>query len=147
MVAADAKAESSDTLDPNAVQQSSWFAQVQEGIRKGEYNISWQDKSVIDGDPGGLHATNRANNMRAYFREDGVQIVERETTDPDWDLRWQFKGWGRNGTMQAVTKVAPSAQGGTVPRVRGRAGARPSQPRRIPPPWNHRMVRKHGGGS
>lgn len=92
------------------LQQSSWFAQVQEGIRKGEYNISWQDRCVIDSEPGGLHATNRANNLRAYFREDGVQIVERETSDPDWDVRWQFRAWGRKDAMRSVARTEPKSE-------------------------------------
>ncbi|MFP6616140.1 MAG: hypothetical protein VCB26_07020, partial [Candidatus Hydrogenedentota bacterium] len=95
------------------LEQSSWFAQVQEGIRKGEYNVSWQDKSVIEGDPGGLHITNRKNNLRGYFREDGVQIVERESSDPDWDVRWQFESWGRDKNMLDVARVLPTTEDNT----------------------------------
>ncbi|GMW00562.1 MAG: hypothetical protein AMXMBFR84_16990 [Candidatus Hydrogenedentota bacterium] len=94
-------------------QDPAWMSQVQEGIRKAEYNITWQDNSVIEGEPGGLHATNRAANLRAYFREDGVQIVERETSDPDWDIRWQFKAWGREGAMREVSKVKPESDSHT----------------------------------
>ena len=50
--AAPAPSVAEDNDPGEALDQSSWFAQVQEGIRKGEYNISWQDKSVIEGEDG-----------------------------------------------------------------------------------------------
>ena len=105
----------SNSVDPSDEQlkQGSWFGQVQEGIRKAEHNITWQDKCVVEGAPGGLHAANRANNLRAYFREDGIQIVERETSDPDWDVRWQFRRWGRDGAMRDVTEVKPTSDDNT----------------------------------
>jgi len=93
-----------------ALKQTSWWGEVQENIRKSEYNITDQEKCVIEGAPGGLHATNRANNLRAYFRDDGVQIIERETSDPDWDVRWRFKSWGRPDSMRSVPHVAPAAE-------------------------------------
>ncbi|MFP6582813.1 MAG: hypothetical protein VCD00_09685, partial [Candidatus Hydrogenedentota bacterium] len=104
----------SDTRDMSDASEShadsSWFNEVQEGIRKAEYNVSWQDTSVIKGAPGGLHIANRKNNLRGYFREDGVQIVERETSDPDWDVRWQFESWGREKNMLDVAPVLPTTE-------------------------------------
>ena len=82
---------------------------LQESVRKAEYNITRQDTCVIDGMPGGLHAANRANNLRAYFRKDGVQLVERETSDPEWDLRIRLEAWGHDGAMQPAPEVQPAA--------------------------------------
>jgi len=103
------------TLDPEhcVIAPASVPDSLFEAVRIAEYNITWQDKSVIDGDPGGLHAANRANNIRAYFRTDGVQIFERETADPDWDLRWQFMSWGRETIQRPAREIEPAAKQGS----------------------------------
>jgi len=61
------------------LKQTSWWTDVQENIRRSEYNITYQEKSVLEGEPGGLHAANRDQNLRAYFRNDGVQILQRSS--------------------------------------------------------------------
>ncbi|MBI4558099.1 MAG: FG-GAP repeat protein, partial [Candidatus Hydrogenedentes bacterium] len=104
--------------DPSAEGAASgkgdWFSQVQRNIAKAEYNISYQEKCAVEGMPGGLHVANRANNLRAYFREDGVQIMERETAAHDWELEIQLTGCGAGDAVQALPPVAPAIEGNRV---------------------------------
>ncbi|MBI4558543.1 MAG: FG-GAP repeat protein, partial [Candidatus Hydrogenedentes bacterium] len=93
-----------------AIPSGNWLGQVEENIRKAEYHVTSQEKCAIEGMPGGLHAANRAKNLRAYFREDGVQIVERETDSPQWDVRFQFTAWGRHNDLRSVPAVVPVAE-------------------------------------
>ena len=104
--------QASTTEVPSA--DSDWFAKVQENIRQSEYNITWQDKCVIEGQPGGLHATNRANNLRAYFREDGVQIMPRDGVDSEDGLGLYPTAWDATGQVISLAQVQPTAEGNQV---------------------------------
>ncbi|MFC1735237.1 carboxypeptidase regulatory-like domain-containing protein [Candidatus Hydrogenedentota bacterium] len=112
-----ARAAASAPASDEELKQTSWFGQVQENIRKAEYKITRQEKCVIDGEPGGLHAANRANNLRAYFREDGLHLMPRETSDPEWQLRYQFTAWGRESAMQPIRPIEPVNKPGERNRV------------------------------
>jgi hypothetical protein len=102
------------TANPEQLRQTDWWAQAQENIRKSEYNITYQEKCAIEGDPPGLHAANRAHNLRAYFREDGVQLVEREASVHDWGLKVQSTAWGAGDAMQPLPPVKPTSEGNQV---------------------------------
>lgn len=93
------------------LKQSGWFGQVQENIRKAEYYITMQEKSVIAGESGGLHAANRAHNLRAYFRENGIQLVDRRTGSHTWQWNWHLVGYGRGDSLSPVSPVIPTCQG------------------------------------
>ena len=90
------------------LKQTSWWAEVQENIRRTEYEISRQEKSVIEDHPGGLHAVNRAQNLRAYFRKDSVQVLQRTGDPAAWEWRWELSGYGRNDGSIPVGDVEPT---------------------------------------
>ncbi|MCP3980198.1 MAG: hypothetical protein GY716_12910 [bacterium] len=54
-----------------------WWSATRENIRRAEYRVSVQD---------GLHAANRAQNLRLRFRADGTEIVRRSVASPSWSL-------------------------------------------------------------
>ncbi|GMW03862.1 MAG: hypothetical protein AMXMBFR84_49960 [Candidatus Hydrogenedentota bacterium] len=111
------------TEKPEAIHRNAAFAsEVQENIRDAEYNITSQEKSVIEGQPGGLHATNRAANLRAYFREDGVEILPRDLDQADWNLKWRFTRWGREDAMRSVSVTKPENDQTNGKRVAYKSG-------------------------
>ena len=70
---------------------SDWWTRASEEIRRSEYRISLQEESVRRGEPGGLHAANRAGDLRAYFRGDGIEWMQRTERDPSWTLRLSLR--------------------------------------------------------
>lgn len=51
--------------------------EIQEAIRESEYRISWQDQTVLPDLGAAWHATNRGQNLRFYFTDDEVRVVDR----------------------------------------------------------------------
>jgi len=109
MQAASVKRKASDIpAKADALPDSDWSRSIQDNIRKSEYNITRQDRCVIDGEPGGLQAPNRAQNLRTYFRKDGVQITGRESAHPEWNLKLRLSEWGREDQLQTISPVEPT---------------------------------------
>ncbi|HEY6193803.1 MAG TPA: FG-GAP-like repeat-containing protein [Candidatus Eisenbacteria bacterium] len=75
-------------------------------IEREEYNASASAE--------GLQAPNRAQNLRSWFRSEGVELVPRTAESGEWCVRWQTEAWGRNGRMRQAGAAAPVADG---PRV------------------------------
>jgi hypothetical protein len=63
-----------------------WWAIVQEDIRQSEYHVSWQDLTYLSDVPAAYQAANRAHNLRTYFTPEGIRIIQRDTTSPEWEL-------------------------------------------------------------
>jgi len=81
---------------------SNWLAQAQETIQQMEYHITWADEPLIRGAAAGFQAPNRAHNLRFYFQPDGVQVIQRDTTQPAWVWRLALAGMGRSGAVDSV---------------------------------------------
>lgn len=62
--------------------QSDWLSQVRENIAKMEYEVSWQETSMIPQGKPGYHIANRAQDLRAYFYPDGITILKRSESAP-----------------------------------------------------------------
>lgn len=64
----------------------------------------------------GLHAPNRAHNLRIYFREHVVEIVPRnaDAGAPLWHFGWEPTRWGRPDHLAAALPVRAEPEG---PRV------------------------------
>jgi hypothetical protein len=46
-------------------------------IRESEYHVTWQDQTVLPDLEAAWQAPNRAQNLRFYFTEDGLRVVDR----------------------------------------------------------------------
>jgi len=94
------------------LEQSSWFGTVQANLAKAEYNAVRLEKSA------GLSAANRAQNLRAEFRPEGIRVVERgdaaKAGASGWTFEWRFTGYGRSGQMIPVEPAVPNANGNRV---------------------------------
>lgn len=51
--------------------------EIQDAIRESEYYVSWQDQTVLPDLDAAWHAANRAQNLRFYFTDDGLRVVDR----------------------------------------------------------------------
>jgi hypothetical protein len=97
-------------LASGAVLAGDWRSAITDEIERSEYRITRRDDSVIPGHPGGLHATNRAQDLRAYFTAEDVRIVPRTANPPGWMLRL---------ALRDVEAVDPEPRGRAVTYRRG----------------------------
>jgi hypothetical protein len=109
-----------------------WWTAVQEDLRHREYNVTWQESTLVPGGPapsaglraGGYQAPNRAQNLRIGFYPIGVRIVPRVVggtpTQPSprqgegkgggWALSITLTGFGREGAMASVEATSPAVR-------------------------------------
>jgi hypothetical protein len=104
--AADEAESNSTVLPPNT--DSSWWLQVENQIQASEYEITWQDQTVLPGLDGVWHSPNRSHNLRTYFTDDGVRVVERTESTPSWELGLSLIGYGRREIVFPVGKATLS---------------------------------------
>ena len=64
---------------------SDWRSQAQANIQKEEYNITWQDETILPDAKAAWQAPNRAQGFRTYFTEDGIRVVPRAGEKPEWE--------------------------------------------------------------
>ena len=89
--------------DVETLKASSWWPQVRNSIAQQEYEITWQPDI-----PGGgaFHAANRAQNLRCYFRDNGIEVIPR-TGSIDWCWGFELVGFGGGDRFEYVDPVAP----------------------------------------
>ncbi|RLE24739.1 MAG: hypothetical protein DRJ65_09355, partial [Acidobacteria bacterium] len=68
------------------------MAAIQRMIRESEYHMTWQDQTVLQDLDQAWHAPNRAHNLRFYFTEDGLHVVDRMAQDSPELLRLSVVG-------------------------------------------------------
>jgi len=72
---------------------TNWFATAQDYIRRSEYQVTWQEQTVLPDRPAAYQAPNRAHNLRTYFTADGIRLVPR-TPSPTLPLAEGGQGGG-----------------------------------------------------
>jgi len=92
-----------DSILPDGV-STSWWAAVQEQIKRSEYQITFQDDTYLSRLGGAYQAPNRAHNIRTYFTPSGVSIVPRTDVLPRCELNMVLTGYGYCGHIQPVSK-------------------------------------------
>jgi hypothetical protein len=69
---------------------SAWWGNIQNQIRRAEYNITWQTQTYLTDLPAAYQAPNRANNLRTYFTSRKSIIIprvwENKGSVPPWRL-------------------------------------------------------------
>ncbi len=88
--------------------EEGWSSAVQRDIAESEYDVTWQDCTLLPGVAGAYHAPNRAQNFRTYFTGDGIRVLPRTThrdDAPAWEWGLSLIGWRRDG---ATTKIPPA---------------------------------------
>jgi hypothetical protein len=114
---ADAPAETTAGVDAD------WWSPVQEGIRRAEYHVTWQEGTYLADVPAAYQAPNRAHNLRTYFTPQGPVLIPRTGIEageaPPW--RWQasLEAWGRAGAMTRAPEANLEMQENRIEYHRG----------------------------
>ena len=82
------------TAPPPVPQNASpdWWSGVQADIQRAEYNITWQDETVLPDLKGAYQAPNRAQGFRTYFTEEGIRVMPRTEAQPEWEWGLSLAG-------------------------------------------------------
>jgi len=93
---------------------TNWFATAQDYIRRSEYQVTWQEQTVLPDLSAAYQAPNRAHNLRTYFTPTGVRVVPRTLTpNPspsqgegqrggDWSFGLRLTAFGPTDAPQPV---------------------------------------------
>ncbi|MBN1666920.1 MAG: FG-GAP repeat protein, partial [Anaerolineales bacterium] len=86
-------------LDPAALEQSDWYAQATAYIEASEYHFTQIE-------PSSYAAPNRAQNLRATFGPQGLQLTPRvaEIHANAWEVNLALAGFGLPGAIQPIGK-------------------------------------------
>ncbi|MBN1900889.1 FG-GAP repeat protein [Candidatus Sumerlaeota bacterium] len=95
-------ASGAQTINPG--EQSEWIKTVQQNIMEEEYHVSWQEECLIPGEGASFHITNRAQNLRAYFFPEEVQIISRGEASPSWVWSYRITASGNKDGKNPITK-------------------------------------------
>jgi len=96
-----------------------WLDRITKDVARAEYEVTWQDRTPLADARAAYQATNRAQNLRAYFTQDSLHLVPRTATDPMWMLNLTVTGSGSTDVMQQVAGAKLEAAGNGVQYDRG----------------------------
>jgi hypothetical protein len=108
-----------DTAVSTGETSTDWLAAAQENVRKSEYSVTWKEQTYLPDIKAAYQAPNRAHNMRTYFTQEGIRIIPRTQTNPDWTLGLSLKGFGYEGDIQPVAPSKLSVSGNRIEYKRG----------------------------
>jgi uncharacterized repeat protein (TIGR01451 family) len=103
---------------PEGVDQG-WFARMQEGIREGEYHFQLGPASYRPGRGEIYQAPNRALDLRIYFDDEGIEILERSAEGAPTVMRLALTSWGRPEMLDESPVGALREDDGRMERLRG----------------------------
>jgi hypothetical protein len=81
-----------------------WLGQVQEGIRKSEYEFTKTSDGIWS-------APNRAQDLRARIRGGALEVTSRTKGSEAWGLTLRLRGVGRPGAIVSLDPAEPRAEG------------------------------------
>lgn len=95
-----------------------WWTQAQAHIRQAEYRPSPattdnSDRSVT------VQAPNRAHNFRTFFSPEGIRVVPRTATSPNWSWKLTLEAVGAHGDLRRPEPAHVRLNGQRVELVRG----------------------------
>ena len=96
-----------------------WWSQVQENLKESEYEVTWQGTTPLPNGEAAWQAPNRAQGFRVMFTESGIQVVPRESEEPEWRFSLGLVGFGRSGRAWEVERAKPSPHAARVEYPRG----------------------------
>ncbi|MFN2291232.1 MAG: FG-GAP-like repeat-containing protein [Anaerolineae bacterium] len=118
-----AVAEANPPADTAAAVDADWWSTVQEGIRRSEYHVTWQEGTYLADVAAAYQAPNRAHNLRTYFTPRGPVLIPRTGIEageaPPWRWGASLVAWGRAGAMIPVPEGVLSALENRIELGRG----------------------------
>ncbi|MHC4604140.1 MAG: hypothetical protein ACYS6W_12515, partial [Planctomycetota bacterium] len=104
-------------LTPGVTQ--SWWAKVQEEIKRSEYKVTWQEKTYLPDVKAAYQAPNRMQNLRTYFTPSGIRVIRRTESVPSWQWGMCLTGYGYAGAAKAVGEAKLAVSGNRIEYRRG----------------------------
>ena len=98
-----------EVAGPAPAVDPAWWSQAFESIRRAEYAPSPTET--------GFQAPNRAHNLRASFREGGLDVGPRIPGSGAWRWSWRTAAWGRGGDLVVLAPAAPRVAGSRIAYV------------------------------
>ena len=89
-----------------------------EDIQLAEYQVTWQETTVLTDVVAAYQAPNRAHGLRTYFTPGGLRVVARSAIVPTWQLGLRLAGYGYAGDMRPVSAATLNARGNGIAYVR-----------------------------
>ncbi|HPB31964.1 MAG TPA: integrin alpha, partial [Candidatus Sumerlaeota bacterium] len=86
-----------------------WRAQAMNAITEMEYQITLRDRKDCRGDQSEYHAVNRRQDLRIFFKGDGLRIVRRTESSPSWNWSWRLNALGRRGDLHNTAQPIRAA--------------------------------------
>ncbi len=113
----------SDSATAPATASATWWAAVQENIRRSEYHVTWQEQTYLTDVAAAYQAPNRAHNLRTYFTADGPVTIPRVWPEgasvPPWRWGLRLVAWGREGILQPVDAASLHTDANRIEYRRG----------------------------
>ena len=91
-----------------------WWSTVQENIIKAEYQVTKQQKTYLPKIKASYQAPNRRHNLRTYFTPEGIRVIPRNTTEPEWSWGLSLKRYGFKEDIKPVAEAKLSVAGTRV---------------------------------
>ncbi len=93
-----------------------WIGEIERSIEESEYHVNWQDATVLPDLEAAWHAANRAHDLRFYFTDQGLRVVDRTAEGGAELLGLAVVGIGREGALVAPspTDVAFTTEAGRL---------------------------------
>ena len=99
-----------------------WLSAVRQDIAAQEYEVTWQDHTLLGAVPRGYQAPNRAQDFRTYFTPEGIRSIPRDTRQdeaPAWEWGLEWRALGRGALMEPVPEAVIGTSGNRVEYRRG----------------------------
>jgi hypothetical protein len=72
-----------------------WWSRVSRQLQLAEYEITWQEETVLADLGSSWQAPNRAQGLRTYFAQEDIRVVPRGEASPSWELVLRWARYGR----------------------------------------------------
>ena len=86
---------------PEGLSPAEW-SEIQKQIRDSEYELAPAEPGTREVPRTAWQALNRAQDLRVYFSEEGIQVVPRREPEPSWEWGLTLKSYGYQGRTRPV---------------------------------------------
>ena len=103
---------------PEGLSPAEW-SDIQKQIRDSEYELAPAEPGTPGVPRTGWQALNWAQDLRAYFNEERIQVVPRREPEPSWEWGLTLKSYGYQGRTRPVRTAERVAGGNRIEYRRG----------------------------
>ena len=103
---------------PEGLSPAEW-SEIQRQVRASEYELAPAEPETPEVRRTAWQALNRAQDLRTFFSEDGIQVVPRREAEPSWEWGLTLKSYGYQGRTRPVGTAERVAGGNRIEYRRG----------------------------